>query len=1162
MRELHIDIRNKVATYNSRDGVIVCRNNNYKIRFTFDEEWNEHSAKQARFIWNNKYLDVVFTGDTVTVPIISQATMLTVGVYAGEKLRTTTPATIPCLLSILCVSGRAKEADYYEADGTLEHRLPAIRPEDNNKLLQAVNGKYELREAPDLTMNEETVSAALETKVKPVQESVDKLNQLPTLIIGDVTEEGIEEAAKLLNTDAKTIIAAINEINSRMELLPGYYNQEDGKWYERFENGQFLDEINIGSLALNKALIDISLFKFNVEIESGGALLSFSAETFKKLWDLMPDDFQTKVEKWANETVSDIRGWFRSEADEDDTFGEAAEKKIRAISEDVGSATKEGLTEMKNFFIGVGGATVDFATAAGTKIADISQKVADETVSGVQKGLTAVQDFVDGVGEATKDFIGDVGENANAAGQAVGEALAKAYSETKDWAEGFGQGIGNWYNGVKEDVGDGIESFGDAIGNVTKEAKEFISGVGEGLADWVEDVGDGAENFGKKVGNFFSGIAHKNEELENTINTLQNEIIGATWEFTPSIDLDIITRDVELDFVFAVDGVIYEQMQIYHNNNATAIYIDYIRQEDGVRVNAYNGSYWVYGRTIVAQTPSSEVIETLAKITGTIWKINDVIDPARKLNFRLNIIFISNDENFEQLKITTSTEGVYDEIITFVSYIRQEDGVEISVYDSENGWVNTAYQTLVVQNLNLLDKAVGENLRKIGVNTSEKFNTASMPMADAINKLQRKARRMETGETAVDTAKKLAGEENLKTIAKNVIGAINEVYTDVDNAVGTLQNIQEGYIKVGSAEKADGLSASAFGETSLTAYSGDKGKALADKVNDIYVWQQDVEEGIKSVGCALVAKELKGQENLETESKEIVGAINEVNEKVGTGGDAIGVDKVASIDTWYEGVSELDASDGIAWREGFAFYDGAGLEGNVLKTGGIFHRVPIKAGNNINFEVDGDVVKVNATGGGGVVGIDKVAAVDSDGILEESLYADEGGIRWNDTYIFRDENDEYLSTGIRFHHLPIVAGNGVEFELDEENQVIKVNAKGNYISKYVVELSGSEKVSDIIIKLTSTYPDYQFGVWSLIEFTGATSGLYGLTINHYGGNVYNIGGIDFGTFYTMANSVTDYSLVSLWSFTSMFLPPIPYCDSSNEGQVLKVVNGVPTWVTP
>lgn len=101
MKDLHIVVNNKIATYQKRDGDIVCGNNDYQIVFTFDDEWDSYSTKTARFVWNGKYLDVIFAGNTCPVPIIQNADSVEVGVYAGN-LCTTTPAKIGCVKSILC----------------------------------------------------------------------------------------------------------------------------------------------------------------------------------------------------------------------------------------------------------------------------------------------------------------------------------------------------------------------------------------------------------------------------------------------------------------------------------------------------------------------------------------------------------------------------------------------------------------------------------------------------------------------------------------------------------------------------------------------------------------------------------------------------------------------------------------------------------------------------------------------------------------------------------------------------------------------------------------------------------------------------------------------------------------------------------------------------
>ena len=109
--EFQIDVAEKVARVIGSP-VIICGNSDYTIRFTFDAEWLDQPAKTARFKWVRggilEYEDVVFTGSTVAVPVLSNTTAVQVGVYAGE-LQTTTPARVPCIRSILCGGGTHPE---------------------------------------------------------------------------------------------------------------------------------------------------------------------------------------------------------------------------------------------------------------------------------------------------------------------------------------------------------------------------------------------------------------------------------------------------------------------------------------------------------------------------------------------------------------------------------------------------------------------------------------------------------------------------------------------------------------------------------------------------------------------------------------------------------------------------------------------------------------------------------------------------------------------------------------------------------------------------------------------------------------------------------------------------------------------------------------------
>ena len=127
MQTLHISVADKIATYQRRDGDIICGNSNYQIEFAFDSEWDAYAEKTVRFIINGEYTDVDFKGTTCAVPIVQNAHRIEIGVYAGD-LRTTTRAIIECRPSILCgtatpstendknyVNEAKKEADRAEA---------------------------------------------------------------------------------------------------------------------------------------------------------------------------------------------------------------------------------------------------------------------------------------------------------------------------------------------------------------------------------------------------------------------------------------------------------------------------------------------------------------------------------------------------------------------------------------------------------------------------------------------------------------------------------------------------------------------------------------------------------------------------------------------------------------------------------------------------------------------------------------------------------------------------------------------------------------------------------------------------------------------------------------------------------------------------------------
>lgn len=101
---INVRVDDKIAT--QTNGVeYVCGNSDFIVNFEFDEEWNQHEYKTARFVTDaGEHQDVIFSGDQCEVPILSNTYNVYVGVFAGN-LYTSTPAHITALRSILCGTG-------------------------------------------------------------------------------------------------------------------------------------------------------------------------------------------------------------------------------------------------------------------------------------------------------------------------------------------------------------------------------------------------------------------------------------------------------------------------------------------------------------------------------------------------------------------------------------------------------------------------------------------------------------------------------------------------------------------------------------------------------------------------------------------------------------------------------------------------------------------------------------------------------------------------------------------------------------------------------------------------------------------------------------------------------------------------------------------------
>lgn len=112
----------------------VCSNSDFTVAFDFDAEWDAYSAKTARFRYNGNYQDIVFSGSECPVPVIPNAGIIEVGVYAGD-LHTTTAAVVmakPSILSGSVVHDEPPEDVYNQLMAMLNDIIKRIEALEQN----------------------------------------------------------------------------------------------------------------------------------------------------------------------------------------------------------------------------------------------------------------------------------------------------------------------------------------------------------------------------------------------------------------------------------------------------------------------------------------------------------------------------------------------------------------------------------------------------------------------------------------------------------------------------------------------------------------------------------------------------------------------------------------------------------------------------------------------------------------------------------------------------------------------------------------------------------------------------------------------------------------------------------------------------------------------
>lgn len=128
MPEIKIKIRDKRA---GGTGTIICGNSDYTVAWDLDQEWEPYSAKTMRVnLADGTYQDVVFTGNTAALPVLSTPGWASVGLYAGD-LHTSRAADLRVLPSVTTPGGAPADPaeDVYAQITEKLNQLIAVQPE-------------------------------------------------------------------------------------------------------------------------------------------------------------------------------------------------------------------------------------------------------------------------------------------------------------------------------------------------------------------------------------------------------------------------------------------------------------------------------------------------------------------------------------------------------------------------------------------------------------------------------------------------------------------------------------------------------------------------------------------------------------------------------------------------------------------------------------------------------------------------------------------------------------------------------------------------------------------------------------------------------------------------------------------------------------------------
>ena len=197
MSVIKVQVKNRVAINVTPDIEIVCKNDGYEVEFEFDEIWEASNIKTALFITPNGTMAIPFNGIKCAIPAIENTELLGIGVKSNDVagLHTSNTAYVKCLLSA-------------DDEGNLEIEPPEQSVYD--RIISMLNEYIEMG-----AMTREEVADIIKEETSELQPKLDET----------------------LQTNDKTIVGAINEVNEKAEqgggakniVFDGEYNEQTNK---------------------------------------------------------------------------------------------------------------------------------------------------------------------------------------------------------------------------------------------------------------------------------------------------------------------------------------------------------------------------------------------------------------------------------------------------------------------------------------------------------------------------------------------------------------------------------------------------------------------------------------------------------------------------------------------------------------------------------------------------------------------------------------------------------------------------------------------------------------------------------------------------------------------------------------------------------------------